>query len=92
MQEKMHDEDVNVSSVFTEHHKKEKFREFNKDLKFIKTRNALGRHIYRNQVRSFKLKIISILQLFSKFVMLFMKLFLIICTKVFIKHLCTVFK
>lgn len=67
MQKKMHDEDVNVSSVFTEHHKKEKFRESNKDLKFTKTRNALGRHIYRNQVRSFKLKIISILQLFSKF-------------------------
>lgn len=61
------DEDVLVSSIFTDHHKKEKFRESSKDLKFIKARNALGRHTYRNQVRSFKLKIIAILQLFSKF-------------------------
>ncbi|KAM7149392.1 SMC5-SMC6 complex localization factor protein 1 isoform 3-T3 [Molossus nigricans] len=49
-----HDEDVNVSSVFTEHQKKEKFRESSKDLKFIKMRNALERHTYRNQKESKK--------------------------------------
>nr|KAF6367085.1 SMC5-SMC6 complex localization factor 1 [Pipistrellus kuhlii] len=42
------DEDV-VSSIFTDHHRKEKFRESSKDLKFIKAINALGRHTYRNQ-------------------------------------------
>lgn len=53
MQKKMQnfDEDVNVTSIFTEHHKKEKFRDSSKDLKFIKMRNALGRHTYGNQVR-----------------------------------------
>lgn len=63
MQKKMQnlDEDVNVTSIFTEHHKKEKFRDSSKDLKFIKMRNALGRHTYGNQVRFSKLKIIYIL-------------------------------
>lgn len=56
MQKKIqnHEEDLNNSSIFTEHHKKEKFRESSKDLKFIKTRKALGRHTGRNQVRSSK--------------------------------------
>ncbi|XP_062943147.1 SMC5-SMC6 complex localization factor protein 1 [Cynocephalus volans] len=40
-----HDEDINISSVLTEHHKKEKFRDSSKDLKFIK----MGRHTYGNQ-------------------------------------------
>lgn len=62
-----HDEDVNVSSLLTEHRKKEKFRDSCKDLKFIKVRNALGRHTYGNQVRPSKVKIIYILWLFSKF-------------------------
>ncbi|KAK2501553.1 hypothetical protein MC885_017447 [Smutsia gigantea] len=44
-----HDEDVNISSILTEHHKKEKFRGSNKDLKFLKMRYALQRHTYGNQ-------------------------------------------
>ncbi|XP_058387876.1 SMC5-SMC6 complex localization factor protein 1 [Diceros bicornis minor] len=44
-----HDEDVNVSSIWTEHHQKEEFRDSSKDFKFIKMRNALGRHTYGNQ-------------------------------------------
>lgn len=52
-----HDEDVNVSPVFTEHHKK-KFRDSSKDFKFIKTKNSSARHTYGNQVRSSKLKVI----------------------------------
>ncbi|XP_008573981.1 PREDICTED: ankyrin repeat domain-containing protein 32 isoform X2 [Galeopterus variegatus] len=44
-----HDEDINISSVLTEHHKKEKFRDSNKDLKFIKMGNISGRHTYGNQ-------------------------------------------
>ncbi|XP_026893748.1 SMC5-SMC6 complex localization factor protein 1 isoform X4 [Acinonyx jubatus] len=44
-----HDEDVNVSSLLTGHHKKEKFRDSNKDLKFVKMRDALGRCTYGSQ-------------------------------------------
>lgn len=46
---KNHDEDVNISSILTEHQSKEKFRDSRKDLKFVKMRNALGRHTYGNQ-------------------------------------------
>nr|XP_019567315.1 PREDICTED: SMC5-SMC6 complex localization factor protein 1 isoform X2 [Rhinolophus sinicus] len=42
-------EDVNVSSIFTEHHKKEKCRDSSKDFKFIKMRTELARHTYGNQ-------------------------------------------
>uniref|UniRef100_A0ABI7WQ51 BRCT domain-containing protein n=1 Tax=Felis catus TaxID=9685 RepID=A0ABI7WQ51_FELCA len=44
-----HDEDVNVSSLLTGHHKKQKFRDSNKDLKFVKMRDALGRCMYGSQ-------------------------------------------
>ncbi|XP_078304165.1 SMC5-SMC6 complex localization factor protein 1 isoform X2 [Panthera onca] len=44
-----HDEDVNISSLLTGHHKKEKFRDSNKDLKFVKMRDALGRCTYGSQ-------------------------------------------
>ncbi|XP_047733369.1 SMC5-SMC6 complex localization factor protein 1 isoform X2 [Prionailurus viverrinus] len=44
-----HDEDVNVSSLLTGHHKKQKFRDSNKDLKFVKMRDALGRCTYGSQ-------------------------------------------
>ncbi|XP_040304458.1 SMC5-SMC6 complex localization factor protein 1 isoform X3 [Herpailurus yagouaroundi] len=44
-----HDEDVNVSYLLTGHHKKEKFRDSNKDLKFVKMRDALGRCTYGSQ-------------------------------------------
>lgn len=54
---KNHDEDVNISSILTEHHRKEKYRDSSKDLKFVKMRNALGRHTYGNQVRPSKLKV-----------------------------------
>ncbi|XP_073090045.1 SMC5-SMC6 complex localization factor protein 1 isoform X3 [Manis javanica] len=43
-----HDEDVNVSSILTEHHKEEKFRGSSKDLKFVKMKYALRRHTYEN--------------------------------------------
>ncbi|XP_074239588.1 SMC5-SMC6 complex localization factor protein 1 isoform X3 [Saimiri boliviensis] len=43
-----HDEDINVGSVLTEHHKKESSGS-SKDLKFIKMRNTFGRHTYENQ-------------------------------------------
>uniref|UniRef100_A0A8P0NAC6 SMC5-SMC6 complex localization factor protein 1 n=1 Tax=Canis lupus familiaris TaxID=9615 RepID=A0A8P0NAC6_CANLF len=39
-----HNEDVNVSSLLTEHHKKEKLRDSRKGLKFVKMRGALRRH------------------------------------------------
>uniref|UniRef100_A0A8I3P3S8 SMC5-SMC6 complex localization factor protein 1 n=1 Tax=Canis lupus familiaris TaxID=9615 RepID=A0A8I3P3S8_CANLF len=39
-----HNEDVNVSSLLTEHHKKEKLRDSRKGLKFVKMRDALRRH------------------------------------------------
>lgn len=61
-----HDEDVNVSSLLTEHHKKEKFRDSSRDLKFVKMRDVLRRHTCGSQVRPSKWKIIYILQLFSK--------------------------
>ncbi|XP_045354054.1 SMC5-SMC6 complex localization factor protein 1 isoform X3 [Leopardus geoffroyi] len=44
-----HDEDVNNSSLLTGHHKKEKIRDSNKDLKFVKMRDALGRCTYGSQ-------------------------------------------
>uniref|UniRef100_A0A8C8ZC67 SMC5-SMC6 complex localization factor protein 1 n=1 Tax=Prolemur simus TaxID=1328070 RepID=A0A8C8ZC67_PROSS len=44
-----YEEDVNVSSVLTVHHKKEKFEGSKKDLKFVKRRNTLGKHICGNQ-------------------------------------------
>ncbi|XP_058544543.1 SMC5-SMC6 complex localization factor protein 1 isoform X3 [Neofelis nebulosa] len=44
-----HDEDVNISSLLTGHHKKEKFRDSDKDLKFVKMRDALGRCTYGSQ-------------------------------------------
>ncbi|XP_023585888.1 SMC5-SMC6 complex localization factor protein 1 isoform X2 [Trichechus manatus latirostris] len=44
-----HDEDINISSILTEHPKKEKFRDSSKDLKFVKTRNSMGRHTSGNQ-------------------------------------------
>lgn len=49
-----HDEDVNIRSLLTEHHKKEKFRNSSKDLKFVKMRDALGRHTCGSQVRPSK--------------------------------------
>lgn len=54
-----HDEDVNVSSILTEHHKEEKFRGSSKDLKFVKMKYALRRHTYENPVRPYTLKVIS---------------------------------
>uniref|UniRef100_A0A8C9GJY2 SMC5-SMC6 complex localization factor protein 1 n=1 Tax=Piliocolobus tephrosceles TaxID=591936 RepID=A0A8C9GJY2_9PRIM len=44
-----HDEDVNVGSISSEHHKKEKFSGSSKDLKFVKMRNTFGSHTYENQ-------------------------------------------
>ncbi|XP_012577435.1 PREDICTED: ankyrin repeat domain-containing protein 32 isoform X2 [Condylura cristata] len=44
-----HDGDVNISSVLTGHHKKEKFKDSSKDLTFVKTTNALEKHTYGNQ-------------------------------------------
>lgn len=61
---KNHDEDVNISSLLTEHHRREKFKNSSKSLKFVKMRNALGRHTYGNQVRLFKLQIIYIFILY----------------------------
>ncbi|XP_070648233.1 SMC5-SMC6 complex localization factor protein 1 isoform X1 [Bos indicus] len=46
---KNHDEDVTISSILTEHQSKERFRDSRKNLKFVKMRNALGRHTYGNQ-------------------------------------------
>lgn len=74
---KNHDEDVTISSILTEHQSKEKFRDSRKNLKFVKMRNALGRHIYRNQVRPSQLKVIYIL--YSFLILSFMKLFLLNC-------------
>ncbi|XP_077611437.1 SMC5-SMC6 complex localization factor protein 1 isoform X3 [Crocuta crocuta] len=44
-----YDEDVNIRSLLTEHHKKEKFRNSSKDLKFVKMRDALGRRTCGSQ-------------------------------------------
>lgn len=49
-----HDEDVNVSSLLTEHHKKEKVRDSSRDLKFVKMRDVLRRHTCGSQVRPSK--------------------------------------
>lgn len=87
---KNHDEDVTYSSILTEHQSKEKFRDSRKNLKFVKMRNALGRYIYRNQVRPSQLKVIYIL--YSFLILSFMKLFLLNCVYVLIKDLCTVFE
>lgn len=51
---KNHDEDVNVSSLLTEHHKKEKFRDSSRDLKLVKMRDTLRRHTCKSQVRPSK--------------------------------------
>ena len=72
---KNHDEDVSISSVLTEHQSKEKFRDSRKDLKFVKMRNALGRHTYGNQVRPSQVKVIYIL--YSLLILSFVKLFLL---------------
>ena len=79
MQKEMinHNEDVNISSVLTEHQSKEKFRDSRKDLKFVKMRNALGRHTYGNQVRPSQVKVIYIL--YSLLILSFVKLFLLNC-------------
>ena len=74
---KNHNEDVNISSVLTEHQSKEKFRDSRKDLKFVKMRNALGRHTYGNQVRPSQVKVIYIL--YSLLILSFVKLFLLNC-------------
>ena len=74
---KNHDEDVTISSILTEHQSKEKFRDSRKNLKFVKMRNALGRHIYGNQVRPSQLKVLYIL--YSFLILSFMKLFLLNC-------------
>ena len=74
---KNHNEDVNISSVLTEHESKEKFRDSRKDLKFVKMRNALGRHTYGNQVRPSQVKVIYIL--YSLLILSFVKLFLLNC-------------
>lgn len=63
---KNHDEDVNVSSLLTEHHKKEKFRDSRRDLKLVKMRDTLRRHTCKSQVRPSKWKMIYIFQPFSK--------------------------
>ena len=72
---KNHDEDVSISSVLTEHQSKEKFRDSRKDLKFVKMRNALGRHTYGNEVRPSQVKVIYIL--YSLLILSFVKLFLL---------------
>ncbi|XP_075397400.1 SMC5-SMC6 complex localization factor protein 1 isoform X2 [Tenrec ecaudatus] len=46
---KNHDEDINISSVLTECHKKENFRDSSKDLKFVAVKNTVERHTYGNQ-------------------------------------------
>lgn len=74
---KNHDEDVNISSILTEHQSKEKFRDSRKDLKCVKMRNALGRHTYGNQVRPSQVKFIYIL--YSLLIFSFVKLFLLNC-------------
>uniref|UniRef100_A0A8C6R4L3 SMC5-SMC6 complex localization factor protein 1 n=1 Tax=Nannospalax galili TaxID=1026970 RepID=A0A8C6R4L3_NANGA len=44
-----HDNDVNDRFVLSKHHKKEKFRDSRKDLKFVKMRNTFRRHAHGNQ-------------------------------------------
>lgn len=44
-----HHEDINVSSILTEHRKKEKIDISGKNLKFIKMKNTVGRHTYGTQ-------------------------------------------
>ncbi|CAH6787474.1 SMC5-SMC6 complex localization factor protein 1 isoform X2 [Phodopus roborovskii] len=44
-----HDENVNDRFVLNEHHKKEKFRDYRKDMKSAKKRNTFRRHAHDNQ-------------------------------------------
>lgn len=88
---KNHDEDVTISSILTEHQSKERFRDSRKNLKFVKMRNALGRHTYGNQVRPSQLKVIYYFILFSN-VVIYEVVSSELCVCVLIKHLCTVFE
>lgn len=55
-----HDENVNDRFALSQHHKKEKFRDYRKDMKSVKKRNTFRRHTHENQV-NFHQKIYFIL-------------------------------
>lgn len=45
-----HDKNINDRFVLSEHHNKEKFRDYRKYMKSVKKRNTFRRHVHENQV------------------------------------------